>query len=179
MPKRSQKAVLPKEHLEALVTSSMVDEHWRLRYLVACLTGLRDGELTGLTWGDLELWAKHVGWNPRPSDPVFPDRRGKEWRPRSSDRIHAHLEKLKLATEIAGKKIDFHSTRRFFATALARAGVESAIRKRLMGHTLVGDVTEASYIEREMDQLHEGVCRIKLDLQKADLVVLPLKLAVG
>ena len=93
---------------------------------------------------------------------MFPDRKGKDWRPRSSDRIRAHLAKLELPTVVAGKKIDFHSTRRFFATSLARAGVESAIRKRLMGHSLGGDVTEANYIERELEQLYEAVCRIKL-----------------
>ena len=51
--------------------------------------------------------------------------------------------------------------RRSFATALACAGVESTIRKRLIGHA-------ANYIEREMAELREAVCRIKLDHQKAD-----------
>lgn len=62
--------------------------------------------------------------HPRPTDPVFPDRKGKTWRPRSSDRIRAHLEKAGQHTEVAGKPLDFHSTRRFFATALG-AGASS------------------------------------------------------
>jgi hypothetical protein len=104
-------------------------------------------------------------------------RRGKSWGPRSSDGIRADLENAGQPKDVAGKPRDFHSTRRFFATALARAGVEPEIRKRLMGHTLGGDVTEANYIEREMEQLHEAVCRIRLDLSTANVIALPVKAA--
>ncbi|MBX3199423.1 MAG: tyrosine-type recombinase/integrase [Labilithrix sp.] len=230
LPKRRIKLVLPKNSVEALVTCPDVDEAWRVRYLFACTSGLRDGEIAGLTWADLDLnakvpvfhvtkasrlrgkfkkgeigptknegsvkeniplhpdaakafrrwkasgWAKYVGWQPRPTDPVFPDRKGKTWRPRSSDRIRADLEKAGQPKDVAGKPLDFHSTRRFFATALARAGVEPEIRKVLMRHS-TGDVTEDCYTDREVEQLHEAVCRIKLDLQKADVLVLPLKSA--
>ncbi len=53
--------------------------------------------------------------------------------PRSSDRIRADLEKAGQPKDVAGKPLDFHSARRFFATALARAGVEPEIRKVLRG----------------------------------------------
>jgi integrase len=39
----------------ALLASPTLDEAWRVRYLVAGLTGLDDGELAGLKWDDLEL----------------------------------------------------------------------------------------------------------------------------
>ena len=65
--------------------------------------------------------------------------------------------------DAAGKPLDFHPTRRFFATALARAGVEPEIRKLLMRPS-TGDVTEDCYTDREIEQLHEAVCcRIELD----------------
>lgn len=42
---------------------------------------------------------------------------------------------------------------------LACADVEPEIRKLLMRHS-TGDVTEDCYTEREIEQLHEAVCRI-------------------
>lgn len=226
LPKRRIKLVLPKKSVEALVMCPDIDEAWRVRYLFACTSGLRDGEIAGLTWADLDLdatipvfhvtkaarlrgkdkkkreigptknegsvkeniplhpdaakafkswkasgWAKYVGWRPRPTDPVFPDRKGKTWRPRSSDRIRTDLERAGQPQDVAGKPLDFHSTRRFFATALARAGVEPEIRKLLMRHS-TGDVTEDCYTDREIEQLHEAVSHIKLDLQQADVLEL-------
>lgn len=46
------------EHAQALVLSDRVHAHRRARYTVAFLTGLRDGELLGLTWADIFLDAE-------------------------------------------------------------------------------------------------------------------------
>jgi hypothetical protein len=50
------------------------------------------------------------------------------------------------------------------------------IRKALMRHSR-GDVTEDCYTDREVEQLHGAVCRIRLDLAKADVIALPIRVA--
>lgn len=45
------------EIAQELIASEKVPEHRRLRYLIAFLTGLRDGEIAGLTWADIDLAA--------------------------------------------------------------------------------------------------------------------------
>jgi integrase len=51
--------------------------------------------------------------------------------------------------------------RRSFATWLARAGVERAVRKLLLGH-IEGDVTEEHHIERDLAMLYHRSGRITI-----------------
>ena len=46
---------VPIEAAQTLVLCEAVHAHRRVRYTVAFLSGLRDGELQGLTWGDIHL----------------------------------------------------------------------------------------------------------------------------
>jgi site-specific recombinase XerD len=49
---------LTRPQAEALVRCPEVPEHRRVRYLLALTSGMRDGELSGLTWADVDLDAK-------------------------------------------------------------------------------------------------------------------------
>jgi integrase len=110
-----------------------------------------------------EGWVVLVGRKPKPSDPVFPDADGQHYRPRSAEYIRADLEAAGCATTYAGHPIDFHATRRSFATWLEEAEVPEGIRKRLMGHGGAG-VTDESYTAKTLARLAEAVGRISLDL---------------
>ncbi len=52
---RSQTLRLTTEQAQALVDGAAVPLEWRVRYVVALTSGLRDGELAGLTWADVDL----------------------------------------------------------------------------------------------------------------------------
>ena len=49
---------LTRAQAEALLRCDDVPEHRKVRYLVALTSGMRDGELSGLTWADVDLDAK-------------------------------------------------------------------------------------------------------------------------
>jgi len=52
---RSAKPHLTVEAVEKVLLHPRVPEHWRLRILIACTGGLRDGEISGLTWAGVDL----------------------------------------------------------------------------------------------------------------------------
>ena len=52
---RDEIVTLSIEIAQELIASEKVPEHRRLRYVIAFLTGLRDGEIAGLTWADIDL----------------------------------------------------------------------------------------------------------------------------
>lgn len=216
--------VLQREAAELLCTSSAVPEDRRVRWLVALTTGLREGELQGLTWGDVDLdgdvplvdvrqsysvrcsvgalktssarrrvplhpesvkalkafrrevWAVLVGRFPRNEDAVFPNAEGGHCRPRSAEHIRRDLKACGCSTEIAGKAITAHSTRRTFATMLAEAEVDEGLRRRLMGHS-GASVTDRHYTAKSLARLAEAVARIELALHRAE--VIELKAASG
>jgi integrase len=226
---RRQRAAKPQltiETAEKLLTCELVPEHRRARYLLACTSGLRDGEISGLQWEDVDLdapipvlhvrkayaivrghgsaldptktvgsvrdvpihsetvkalrgwkakgWVEWVGRHPKAHDFLFPSEAGQPYRPRSARLLRLDLKAAGCEDTYAGRAIDFHALRRSFATWLARARVESAIRKALMGH-IEGDVTESSYIERDLAMLQEAVLRIRLDLAKrGQLIAFPV-----
>ena len=66
------------------------------------------------------------------------------------------LEKLGIRT------LTSHSCRHTFHRLLERAGVNEADRKRLMGHSLKGDVTNGVYGHRGIEELRECVEMIKV-----------------
>jgi integrase len=125
-------------------------------------------------------WVRHVGRHARPEDFVFPSEGGDAVRPRSADHIRIDLKRAGCPTTIAGRNVDFHATRRSFATFLARAGVEPAMRKLLMGHSLAADVTEANYVEHDLAMKLAAVSRIRLNLTRGKVIVIgPKKAANG
>ena len=134
-----------------------------LLYRIAAETGLRRGELLGLTVADLDVADKEAASvrvcaahakNGR--DARLPLRPGtatalaahvkrrtplakvfdvsKHWR--AFDAIQADLAKAKVAyRDAAGRVADFHALRVTFGTNLARAGVGLALAQRLMRHS--------------------------------------------
>ncbi len=226
---RSPKVQVAIEVVEKVLTHAEVPEHWKLRILIACTGGLRDGEIAGLQWKHVDLEADvpvlHIeqavalvcekgktaqigptktsgsvrdvpvhpetvkalkawkasgfvewtGHHAKPEDFVLPSEDGSAWRPRSADALRRFLLLAECDDKCAGKPIDFHALRRSFATWLARAGVERAVRKKLMGHTEGGDVTEDFYIERDLPMLRDAVCRIRLDLTRGRVIEMPMK----
>jgi integrase len=129
-----------------------------------CLKALKAWKAAG--------WVEWTGRRPKPHDFVLPNEAGEAWRPRSAEAIREWLRAAECDDKYGGKPIDFHAVRRSFATWLARAGVERAVRKMLMGH-VEGDVTEEHYIERDLAMLREAVCRIRLDLAPEGKVMFP------
>lgn len=53
--RRSPKPQLTIEIAEKLLTHAELPEHWRVRILIGCTGGLRDGEIAGLQWQDVDL----------------------------------------------------------------------------------------------------------------------------
>jgi integrase len=136
-----------------------------------CAKGLRAWKAVG--------WVEWVGRRPQLHDHLLPSEEGAPWRPRSADVLRTWLKAAGCEDKYQGKPIDFHALRRSFATWLARAGVERAVRKILMGH-LEGDVTEEHYIDRDLAMLHDAVCRIRLDLgPKGKVIAFPGPKAVN
>jgi integrase len=233
---RGTKPQLVIEVAERLLTHAALPEHWKVRILIGCTGGLRDGEIAALQWQDLELdpaipvmrirkavavigerqhegktirsygtelgptktagsnrdvpihpltvralrawkaqgWIEWTGRRAQPSDFVLPSEQGTAWRPRSAAVLREWLLAAKCDDKYAGKPIDFHALRRSFATWLARAGVERSVRKLLLGH-VEGDVTEEHYIDRDLAQLYDAVCRIRLDVSsKGKVIALPV-----
>ena len=61
-----------------------------------------------------------------------------------------------------------HSCRHTFHRLLEKAGVSEADRKRLMGHSLKGDITNGTYGHRIMEELKEQIEKIKIEKKKAN-----------
>ena len=60
-----------------------------------------------------------------------------------------------------------HSCRHTFHRLLEKAGVGEADRKRLMGHSLKGDVTNGVYGHRSVEELRE--CVEKIEVARMDI----------
>ena len=58
-----------------------------------------------------------------------------------------------------------HSCRHTFHRLLEKAGVSEADRKRLMGHSLKGDITNGTYGHRSVEELKEQIEKIKIECQ--------------
>ena len=61
-----------------------------------------------------------------------------------------------------------HSCRHTFHRLLEKAGVSEADRKRLMGHSLKGDITNGTYGHRSVEELKEQIEKIKIEKKKAN-----------
>jgi integrase len=213
--RREAPVILSIADAEKLFGCTDIPEERRVRYVLAFLTGLRDGELAALTWGDVELdtagaevlhvtkafakigglqstkttasartvplhpqllpwlrvwradgWRGLVGRDPKPEDPVLPKApavRGpaakvKPWRPDSARRIQRDL---KTASARAPAGIDFHATRRSFASWLEAAGVPHETIERLVGHE-PRSVLARHYAATDLGALREAVGRLRL-----------------
>ena len=63
-----------------------------------------------------------------------------------------------------------HSCRHTFHRLLERAGVSEADRKRLMGHSLKGDITNGTYGHRSVEELKEQIEKIKIKKTKIEKI---------
>lgn len=177
----------------------------RARYALAFLSGLRDGELAGLTWADVEgdvirvrralalvgdgkpgetkteaakrdvpmhpalapvletwraEWTRRQGRKPEAREPLFPSPQraaGDElrpYRPASAKHLRADLHTVGL-----DRAIDFHATRRSFASWLEAAGVPHETIERLVGHE-PKSVLGRHYAAANLDALRAAVARI-------------------
>lgn len=120
-------------------------------------------------------WTQLVGRPAGPSDPVFPDDKGSHRvLSNAAAQLRTDLRRAKCPDTYAGHNIVFHSLRASFLTWLADAGVEKALRDRLVGHR-PADVGEKHYTARTLGTLREAVESIKLDLRTGEVVSLPLR----
>jgi integrase len=196
-----------------LLACADVHEHRRVRYVLAFLSGMRDGEIAALTWADVDLakrvvhvtkalplmrkkgerpevsktktfasqrllplhplaadflerfkakaWAERVGWTPRPTDYVFPDEQGRAARPDSAGMLRTDLRGARLPDKKHDAWIDFHATRRSFATWLEDLGVYPETVDRLLGH-VAKSVRAKHYAAVQIAPLREAVERLTL-----------------
>ena len=143
---------------------------YRIVYLTALTTGLRRGEMTALTWGDVRLNSAQPFINVRASisknhktatmflrqdvvdalraiagddtDNVF-DMPGRK-------RFQSHLKAAGIdAKDKAGRIIDFHSLRHTFITSLSKAGVTPRVAMELARHSQI-DLTMRVYTDAGM-----------------------------
>ncbi len=143
---------------------------YRIVYLMALTTGLRRGELTALTWGDVHLHSARPFINVRASisknhktatmflrhdvtdalrkivgadtDPVLnmPGRK----------RFKSHLKAAGIKeVDNAGRVVDFHSLRHTFITGLSKAGVNPRVAMELARHSQI-DLTMRVYTDAGM-----------------------------
>lgn len=91
--------------------------------------------------------------------------------------IRQDLVLAECPTKYAGVDIDFHATRRSFATWLDANGVPEPTIKRILGHAPVG-VTQRHYTAGDTKAMRRAVETIRMNLQTANVVSLPLA-AVG
>ena len=210
---------------ERLLKSRLSEER-RVRYLLAFTSGMRDGELAGLTWADVDDstvrvakqistraatptrpktkyahrvlplhslaaealktwkatgWVLLVGRRPQPTDPVFADEHGHAHRPRSAELLREDLEAAGCSTKYAGEyPIDFHATRRSFASWLEANEVPGDIVDRLLGQA-GKSVRKRHYSATDLEAMRKEVETIRLDLQTvafAALFAAPVQQAV-
>jgi integrase len=206
---------------ERLLSCLDVPEERRARYLLAFTSGMRDGEIAGLTWADVDLvagngavrvskqipvkadgkdpklrackpktryahrtlplhpqamnalrewkatgWVVLVGRQPRPIDPVFPNERGDYHRPRSAELLRQDLELAGCPTLFAGEHpLDFHATRRSFATWLEANGVSGDLIDRMMGHA-AKNVRKRHYSATDLELMRRAVETIQLRIEQ-------------
>lgn len=213
--RRTAPVMLQQHDAETLLACPDVPEERRTRYALAFLAGLRDGEIAGLTWADVELdvagsevlhvakavakigglqdtkteasirdvpihpqlvpwlrvwrdrtWRTIVGRDFKPGDPVFPkppaapgpNAPARAWRPDSARLLVRDLETAKV---VAPKGMDFHGTRRSFASWLEAAGVPYETIERLVGHE-PRSVLGRHYAATSIAALREAVGRLRL-----------------
>ena len=195
-PKRSDRAVvcfLTAAEIDALLAApnraTWLGRRDHALLLLACQTGLRVSELTGLTRGDMHLGAgAHVRcrgkgrkdratpltrqtikvlqiWlaehHGEPSDPVFPTRAG---RPLSRDAVEKLVAKhatraAASCPTIAGKNVTPHTLRHSAAMALLHAGADTSVIALWMGHEDPGS-TQA-YLHADMTIKERALARIQ------------------
>ncbi|MCK6535401.1 MAG: site-specific integrase [Polyangiaceae bacterium] len=193
-----------------LLKSEKLPEERRVRYLMAFTSGMRDGELAGLTWADLEDstvrvakqistraltptrpktkhahrvlplhslaaealktwkatgWVLLVGRRPQPTDPVFPDEHGHPHRPRSAELLREDLEAAGCPTKYAAEyPIDFHATRRSFASWLEANEVPGDVVDRMLGQA-GKSVRKRHYSATDLEVMRKAIETIRLDLK--------------
>lgn len=89
-------------------------------------------------------WRKHVGRDPKPDDPLFPDADGKPWREVEAETFRQELLTAKCATECKGLTLVAYDLRHSFATLAREAKIAKDDRAYLMGHS-APDVEAAHY----------------------------------
>ncbi len=197
---------------ERLLNCEAVPEERRVRYLLAFTSGLRDGEIAGLDWADVDLdagtvsvskqlalrgddtkpktkhahrtlplhslagralrawkggtWVLLVGRHARTTDAVFPNEEGEHYRPRSADLIRDDLAAAGCPTTFAGHSIEFHATRRSFATWLESSDVAGEVIDRMMGHACK-TTRKRHYSATELESMSKAIETIKLDLGRS------------
>ncbi len=120
-----------------------------------------------------EGWARRVGRQPRPTDPVFPDETGAPRRPRDAANVRNDLEKAGCPTTYGTETLTFKDvTRHSFATWLGAASVADEVIGRLLGHA-ARTVTRRHYVGEDLATLRDAIERITLDLACGEVIALP------
>jgi len=143
---------------------------YRIVYLTALTTGLRRGEMSALTWGDVHLNSARPFINVRASisknhktatmflrqdvadglRAIAGDDTGLVFDMPGRKRFQSHLKAAGIdAKDKAGRIIDFHSLRHSFITGLSKAGVSPRVAMELARHSQI-DLTMRTYTDAGM-----------------------------
>jgi integrase len=88
------------------------------------------------------------------SDRLFNDPKGQQNTKMTYDMYRGRFTNV--MNEMGFKGLTPHCTRHTFSTQAKRCGMDSGIRKRIMGHSLNGDITESVYTHPTFNDLvHE------------------------
>jgi integrase len=116
---------------------------------------------TALLWWRAKGWTLWTGTEPQDDSPVFPNSSGDYCRPASPGFLRTDLAIARCPTTFHGAPIDYHATRRSFATYLEGAGVPSGMIAELLGHTAQG-TAKRHYIAATMGPRLEAIRRLDL-----------------
>ena len=94
------------------------------------------------------------------SERLFNDARGQQGTWMTYDKFRRRFEKV--LSEL-GIKNTGHAMRHTFITRARKAGVDIGALKRIVGHTLKGDITESIYNHPDFDDLYYEICKIEGD----------------
>lgn len=106
-------------------------------------------------------WERYTGIVPTDDAPLFPNRDGQFWRPKSAKHARKDLQRIGAPTHVDGHALTFNALRRSFINFLSAAGVPEDVRVRLMGH-VPRSVGERHYNETDLAILAEAVAKIPL-----------------
>jgi integrase len=185
VPEAADIRFLTQEELKAVLREGVPNDEWGLLerplYLMAAMTGMRQGELLGLRWRDLDWLAQKVRVRQafvRGEFKAPKSRRGVRGVP-MADIVAGHLERLYQATAFnadddlvfanpgTGRPLDRSKVRKRFQRACRRAGVR-VVRFHDLRHTFGTRVAASGEVSMRRLQEWMGHRDLKTTLLYAD-----------
>jgi integrase len=117
--------------------------------------------LARLRWWWEHGWMAWVGRAPTAEDFVFPNEKGKSWRPKAASYLRQDLGAARVPIHYNGYLLTEHALRRSFSTLMHKAGVPTPTITEILGHS-DGSTAMDHYIFRYLHPHAEAIRRIQL-----------------